>query len=206
MKKFVCMIVCFAASFILASTDVGSSKDKIADNFAPAGLLIDGSGSFVVDHDYSDYIKGTINGRVGFFLVRNLQIFIQIGYKGEKWKTYNDTSSYHSLTLPCNLGVEFFWGYDKEKSSGFAHSIGGAVKTGFKISWQNYFSGENIRKIKEPIYRPSFHYSLHYFITPTIAPHISAVYDEYHPLPDFLFGFTYFIPSSKRVLVHKKNL
>ncbi len=217
-----------ALLFTLMLCTISFAEDKIADNFKRAGFQFDGAGHFQPKSSYTGNMSVGLSGRVGYFLVDNFQFSTGLGYSyGRRHENYVDNhevefndslyvlqkgdtiSTYHHFHGPRLVtSANFYFGYNKESKKGPAHSIGGTVTLGISMSKYDHVESDPQEEFASPpvtpLFNPSWNYTFHYFITPVIAPNVilswSPDYNSNGLIPEVSLGFSYFIPSRKRVL------
>jgi hypothetical protein len=213
----------FVGLFVLVAMQLSLGEDAvIGDNFKRAGLLIDGSGSFRVLSKSSEgdrNLNWYVRPRVGLFFIDNFLISLGLAHDGRR--IYRSSSSYDtelfynkemSLIWTVDLALNFYFGYKKDSRNGFAHSVGISGETGFEYSNSYDVTGDtlNIEHLSYVLQYGAL-YNVYYFITPTIAPNLSLNWNDIDFtdtdtfIPSLYFGFSYFIPTSKRVLIKAKQ-
>lgn len=177
------------------------SPASISENFAKAGILIDGSGSFDamdVNNGAQYYFSGS--GRIGLFLIDGLLPNIRLGY-------HYYSSNFYSHEPFLSVGANWYFGYPRNENAtkGIAHALGLSV-----ASYVGLKGGER------PVYDLELlpQYTFYLFLAERVAPYINIepsfsmykskyIKDEWNIGIYVNFGFAYFLPTKSQVLIKK---
>lgn len=192
-------------TFIITTFLYSFSSASISENFAKAGILIDGSGSFEVYEPNGDqYYRLTGSGRTGFFLIDGLLPNISIGYGhyGFNKKSLLPNEVILNNEVMLNAGAIWYFGYPRNAKAGIAHSIGLSLANDF------HFYGNGTSDYTLGL-QPE--YVIYLFLAQRVAPFIKIASrtffkKNYNPeIGDMriYFGFAYFLPTKDQVLIKK---
>lgn len=231
MNKIALILALVSLCFSAETPAIGT--ETVHDNFKPAGLQIDGSGQFSPGGTFrSAQLAGRcgffIWDGVQFSVSLGAYAARYPTKRSIAYKTYTsgkyqiEETDYFLITrlnqIYTKANIAYFWGYKRGKTDRLVHSVGMGVELGIEkdtpLKMQN--DSLELAMMPEQIKKPwteffvepgQPYYQLFWFITPTIAPNIKFAYDieSLRPIPDLSLGFSYFIPSKKLVLIHRKN-